>query len=491
MTEGSASDARDADLARRRRAAAFATIGTLALFVPIVADRLDPPLATVAAAGPFVLVAALALYAVNEGPLFGLFARPTDRRHGRLYGLAGFSLSIAVLALFATRFGMPTGAFVGSVLLLSFGNLSQQAVARHRARPIHASGGGPAGVQASPARQDPGGPATLTGLERAVQDPAAPVVAFAVGGAMAGLVGVGVTTVLSGEQWTLARTVFLVSTGVLLAGLVRSVVFERDDPLVLLSVGLVLWLFATLWTAPPPTRVGLGLALAVGFGALAYGIRAASVTGMLAGIFLSLLAVILGGYGWFAVLVTFFGLGGLISKYRYEEKLARGLAQANQGARTSGNVLANAGAALGALLGFAAGGGLGVEPTAFLFAFTGSIAAAMSDTCSSEIGGLYDDPRLLTTLELVEPGTDGGVTWQGEIAGLAGAAIVGLVGLAFFQFSLLGLTVILAAGAVGMTVDSLLGATVEGARLGNQGVNLLATIAAGLLAGGFAHALGL
>ncbi|MFN7132546.1 MAG: DUF92 domain-containing protein [Myxococcales bacterium] len=33
----------------------------------------------------------------------------------------------------------------------------------------------------------------------------------------------------------------------------------------------------------------------------------------------------------------------------------------------------------------------------------------MSDTLSSEIGGVFDSPRLITTLERVPPGTDGGV----------------------------------------------------------------------------------
>ena len=41
-----------------------------------------------------------------------------------------------------------------------------------------------------------------------------------------------------------------------------------------------------------------------------------------------------------------------------------------------------------------------------------------------------------------------------------------------------------ATGVVGMTVDSILGATMEGTRLTNQSVNLLATLSAGLLAAG-------
>jgi uncharacterized membrane protein len=51
--------------------------------------------------------------------------------------------------------------------------------------------------------------------------------------------------------------------------------------------------------------------------------------------------------------------------------------------------------------------------------------------------------------------------------------------------------VIVAAGVAGMTVDSLLGATVEGRLFGNQGVNLLATLAAAVAGAALAVATGL
>ena len=51
-------------------------------------------------------------------------------------------------------------------------------------------------------------------------------------------------------------------------------------------------------------------------------------------------------------------------------------------------------------------------------------------------------------------------------------------------------TAIVAAGAVGMTVDSLLGALIEGRYVGNQGVNFLATLAAALFGGAVAVVFG-
>jgi uncharacterized protein (TIGR00297 family) len=123
----------------------------------------------------------------------------------------------------------------------------------------------------------------------------------------------------------------------------------------------------------------------------------------------------------------------------------------------------------------------------FLFAFAGSIATAMSDTLSSEIGGVFDNPRLITTLEPVEPGTDGGVTWQGEVAGIGGAAVVAVIAMALFDsVGLAGAIVVALAGASGMTMDSLLGATLEGDALGNQSVNFLATLTGALVGAGLA-----
>jgi len=113
-----------------------------------------------------------------------------------------------------------------------------------------------------------------------------------------------------------------------------------------------------------------------------------------------------------------------------------------------------------------------LPPELFLFAFAGSIAAALGDTLSSEIGGVFDNPRLITTLERVEPGTDGAVTWEGEVAGLTGTVLIAAIAVSAFEtVGALGAGVVVFGGVAGMTVDSLLGATVEGVALENEGVN--------------------
>jgi uncharacterized protein (TIGR00297 family) len=419
------------------------------------ADRLTSgAVATVAGTLPFIAIAVVALYVVDEGALFELFARPGDREDGRLYGLAGFSLAIAGLALLAMQFALPLTVFTTAVFILSYGNLTEHIVRVWRS------------------------------------DPAVATAGFVVGGSVLGS-GAGLATVaLTPEAVPPATLAFFAVSGALLASLLRAVLFARDDPLVMLSVGLLLWLFADLGVAVSPVRIAVALAVTVGFGYVSYWLEAASIPGMVTGVLLGLLTIVLGGYGWFAMLITFFGVGALSSKFRYEEKLTRGVAQENEGTRGSGNVLANSLTALVAVIGFAASPThVPVAPGVFRFAFAGAVAAAMSDTLSSEIGGLYDNPRLITTLERVAPGTDGGVTWQGELAGLVGAGLIATIAVVFESVPPLGALVIVAAGVLGMTADSLLGATVEGRYFGNQVVNFLATVVAAVV-GGVAFVIG-
>ncbi|USZ67450.1 DUF92 domain-containing protein [Halorussus salilacus] len=428
---------------RVRRAAAYAAVSTLALAAPTFGW------ATAVAFGA-VAVAALS---VTDGPAFELFARPSDRQAGRLHGLAGFAFAAAGVALLSTTLGLPTRVFVASVLVVGYGNLAQQASWRFDASPIARTGAFVAGA-----------------LLAAV---GGQVLALEIEGYAA---GVG-----------LPEIVFLAASGALVAGLLRSVLFARDDPLVMLSVAFLLWLFADLAVSVTVETIAVAIAVTALFGYISWALDTASIPGMLTGALLAMLTIVLGGYAWFAVLIAFFGIGSLSTKFRYEQKKARGVAEDNEGARGTGNVLGNAAVALVAVLAYAARGRLPVEGSLFLFAFAGSMATAMSDTLSSEIGGVFDQPRLITTLERVEPGTDGAVTWQGELAGIAGATVVAAIAVVLFEeVGTLGAVVIVLAGAGGMTMDSLLGATLEGDRLGNQAVNFLATLTGALVGAGLA-----
>lgn len=420
---------------RLRRAGGFAAVSALSLAAPLL-DQV--------AAVPFALIAVGAAFLVDDGPIFDLFARPPDRRQGRLYSLAGFALAAACLAFLATvpapGDSMPVTAFVASVLVVGFGNLGAQVVVER------------------------GGDEFLT------------LSGFAAVAFVAALLGQLVAAPIAGISLSLPLFAFNAALAALVGALARAMLFSGDDAAVLFTVGAVMLVFGFL--EPDVTSFGVGVALAVTLvlGYVSYATGTASVEGMLSGVLLCLLTIVLGGTGWFIVLVSFYGIGGLSTKFRYETKKARGVAEENEGARGTGNVLGNSAVALAALLGFAAAEHVPVDSVLFLYAFAGSLAAAMGDTLSSELGGLFDNPRLITSGKTVPPGTDGAVTWQGELAGIAGSGLVALITMALLSISTLGGIVVAAGGIIGMTVDSLLGATVEGDRIENEAVNLLATL---------------
>jgi uncharacterized protein (TIGR00297 family) len=434
-----------------RRALAFALVATLSLSAPLLGQ---------AAAVPFAVVAVLGAV-VTDGWLFEVFSTARDRREQQLRTLIAFALSAAGVGLLVPIFDVPAGVFVASVLVVGYGDLGRRLVLQVREN------------------------RTLS------------MVGFVVVAGVAAFGGQAAVASLTGGTANYPQMVFVAASAALLAGIMRTFFVARDDPLLLATVALLLWLFAVLAplsevsAAAAWERVVVALVVTSAFGWVSRALGATSIAGMLTGVFLGLLAVVLGGYGWFVVLVAFFAVGSLSTKFRYERKAERGVAEPNDGARGTGNVLGNSAAALIALLLYAAHAHVPLSDLVFQFAYAGSVATALADTLSSELGGLFDEPRLVTTFERVEPGTDGAVTWQGEVAGLAGAAVIAALSVVVFDLGALGAGVVVGAGVVGMTADSVAGATIEGDRLGNQGVNFLATLTGGVAGGLLALAVGL
>jgi uncharacterized protein (TIGR00297 family) len=184
----------------------------------------------------------------------------------------------------------------------------------------------------------------------------------------------------------------------------------------------------------------------------------------------------------FAALAELFAMTWVATRLGYRRKLALGLAERREG-RNGWQILANlAVAALGAVVFSATGNRL------WLVAALAALAEAATDTVASEIGQYRSpDARVITTWERVPPGTDGGITIPGSIAGLAaGLAItaVAAVGGMIVQGQL---WIPVAAGFAGMLIDSVLGATLQRRGwINNEMVNFFATLAAAALAGAIA-----
>lgn len=236
-------------------------------------------------------------------------------------------------------------------------------------------------------------------------------------------------------------------------------------------------LFAHAWAATPE-RLAIAAAVTVGFAVLARVLRGVNRSGAAAG-GLACFALFAGaGPGAFAALAALFLMTWLSTRLGYRHKQKLGLAERREG-RNAWQILANlAVAGLGALFFGATGNRV------WLVAAIAALAEAATDTVASEIGQARRwDARMITTWARVPAGTDGGVTISGTLAGLLAGLAIAAVATASGILPLREMWIPVAAGFAGMLADSLLGATIQRRGwISNQGVNLVATLAAAALA---------
>lgn len=228
----------------------------------------------------------------------------------------------------------------------------------------------------------------------------------------------------------------------------------------------------------------IGFAVNAALAVAAYAARGVGVAGAIVGVVLgTTIWTFAGGWG-FILFFTFFVLGTAATKLGYERKASAGIAQEKGGRRGPGNALSKASVpALAALF-------LATTDYSLLFALAlaGAFATAAADTVSSEIGKAYGRRTfLITTLRPVPRGTDGAVSLEGTLAGVAAALVVGALGFVGGLLPALGIALVTVAALVATTLESLVGATLEQrGLLDNDAVNFLNS----LTGAGLAAALG-
>ena len=232
--------------------------------------------------------------------------------------------------------------------------------------------------------------------------------------------------------------------------------------------------------ASSPERLAIAAAVTLGFAVLARALRGVNRSGALAGGLVCFLLFAGAGLAAFGTLAALFLMTWASTRLGYRRKLALGLAERREG-RNAWQILANlAVAALGSVAFSATGNRV------WLIAALAALAEAATDTVASEIGQYRGpDARLITTWERVPPGTDGGITIPGSIAGLAAGMVIAAVATAGGLLSWVQLWIPVTTGFAGMLIDSLLGATLQRRGwINNEAVNFFATLAAAALAYG-------
>lgn len=219
-----------------------------------------------------------------------------------------------------------------------------------------------------------------------------------------------------------------------------------------------------------------GLLLLVMFWSVRF--RKLTIAGALTGGLLGFIIYRAAGYTGIAMTGMFFAAGNAATSWKRSAKEKAGLAELNKGRRTAGQVIANAGVA----------GIMGMLIVCFpehagacRLMMAASLAAAASDTLSSELGNLYG--RRFYNVATFKPdvrGLNGVISLEGSLFGILGSGIIAIVYAFGFSWSIHVIFIIIA-GMAGNLADSFLGATLERKHyLNNNAVNFANTLFAAL-----------
>jgi uncharacterized protein (TIGR00297 family) len=276
--------------------------------------------------------------------------------------------------------------------------------------------------------------------------------------------------------------IFLSVIGALTGALLESMTKDEDNIVIPFGSAMVMWLFYMFGYNVDTSDLIKVLLFSFVLGYLSYRARVADVSAMLSATLLGVVIIISSAINWFFILLAFFLLGSMFTRYKYDFKKAHGIAQGKGGVRGYKNVFSNSLAALTLALAY------GIFPShgqVLLAAYLGSVATACGDTLASEIGETYKgEPRMITTFKKARPGTDGAVSILGEGASFFGASVIALLAFILIPIDLSLVFAVIAGGFIGTNIDSVLGATLQQkGYLTNNGVNLLATISGAIISG--------
>ncbi|MEO8483055.1 MAG: DUF92 domain-containing protein [Acidobacteriota bacterium] len=230
---------------------------------------------------------------------------------------------------------------------------------------------------------------------------------------------------------------------------------------------------ATLSNLPFAVLVSLPIAVA------AAALRLVSRSGAAAGVVVA--STLLAGAGWpaWSQLAVAFAFTALATRAGRRRNTLKGLIEDRDG-RGWRSVTANTG--LAALAAFYAHDAAVHDLAAVVIASV--LVAGSSDTVASEIGQAFGGRSAvgLFPLRRVPPGTPGAISLVGTLAGAVSASLMAMFGGVSGLVSTSDVAAVAVAGTAAVLLDSVISRQLEiRGWLDNDGVNLLATAAAGLL----------
>jgi len=297
-------------------------------------------------------------------------------------------------------------------------------------------------------------------------------------------------------QVTFSQLFFLILIGSVTGALLESIPSGTDKNFnLIMGTGMIMWLFAIFGYYVNFYHLSMAFIFSLILAYLAYRLNVADVSAMHSATLLGVLIILFTNINWYLVLITFFLLGGGFTRYRYNYKLKKGIAQSKHGVRSYVNVLSNSTAALVVAVCYGVYHGFYPQLCLILpFAYLGAVATATGDTLASEIGvTAKSKPVMITTLKPVDPGIDGGISLLGELACISGSLIIGILGLVLGVigtdvyspvYYIVWIMIVVLGGVLGTNFDSLLGATLQQKGiLSNNGVNFISTFVGAFISG--------
>ncbi len=168
--------------------------------------------------------------------------------------------------------------------------------------------------------------------------------------------------------------------------------------------------------------------------------------GILLAVILGAVLLFFGGLPYLALMLAFFVLAVVVTRYEYEIKRDMGLYEHERGWE---NVLSNG--LLPALLAL-------LSPLTGPMPFIASIAAVTADKFGSEIGVLAaENPVSILDMKPVKPGTSGGISRIGTVASLAGSTLLAVCAMFAFGINPTQALLVSIAGFAGSVADTVFG----------------------------------
>jgi uncharacterized protein (TIGR00297 family) len=237
-------------------------------------------------------------------------------------------------------------------------------------------------------------------------------------------------------SWLDHPATFLVLLTAVVAAVVESLPLGVDDNVTVPFASAVTLIVAGIETTSPyavwPDTIPWLIANAV-LALIGYFTRSVNFSGALGGLVLGAILIFGGGWPLYVALLVFFVIGTATTKLGYARKAKAGLAQEGGGRRGFSHAFSNVGVAAICAIAVSrvARSAYGATELELIPLFMGiaALATAAADTTASEIGQWIGRRAFLPlTLRRVPVGTEGAISIEGTLAGLAGGFAVAVAG---------------------------------------------------------------